>query len=190
MVGFYDHESSWCCRVDFGTVSVCNQLVVGPTNARGGTLDLLITDVPHIVRVAVFAPIGNSDHSFLSEVILMAQAVPNLSVSRHVFLKHQVNFITICGAEHDLPWRNIWSADNPVEVLNEHLSLLVGRYVLTKVIRVRNKDEPWFDDQCRRTFGDSCYTWTLVVALHHWVGFLIFLIKRNADILAPRLCLL
>ena len=29
----------------------------------------------------------------------------------------------------DLPWRNIWSSDNPVEVLNEHLSLLVGRYV-------------------------------------------------------------
>ena len=58
-------------------------------------------------------------------------------------------------------WRNksdlfiyfIWLADNPLEVLNEHLSLLVGRYVPTKVIRVRNKDEPWFDDQCRHAFG-------------------------------------
>ena len=39
--------------------------------------------------------------------------------------------------------------DNPVEVLNEHLSLLVGRYGPTKVIRVRNKDKPWFDNQCR-----------------------------------------
>ena len=28
-----------------------------------------------------------------------------------------------------------------MEVLNEHLSLLVGRYVPTKVIRVRNKDK-------------------------------------------------
>ena len=37
-----------------------------------------------------------------------------------------------------LPWRNIWSSDNPVEVLKEHLSLLVGRYVPTKIIRVRN----------------------------------------------------
>ena len=44
----------------------------------------------------------------------------------------------------DLPWRNIWSADNPVEVLNEHLLLLVGRFVPTKIIRVRNKDKPWF----------------------------------------------
>ena len=34
----------------------------------------------------------------------------------------------------DLPWRNIWSSDNPVEVLNEHLSLLVGRYVPTSVV--------------------------------------------------------
>ena len=52
----------------------------------------------------------------------------------------------------DLPWRNIWSADNPFEVLNEHLFLLVGRYVPTTVIRVRNKDKPWFDDQCSRAF--------------------------------------
>ena len=53
----------------------------------------------------------------------------------------------------DLPWRNIWSADNPVEVLNEHLLLLVERFVPTKVVRVRNKDKPWFDDQCRHAFG-------------------------------------
>ena len=61
------------------TVSGCDELVVGLTHARGGTLDLLMTD-------------------------------------------------------------NIWLADNPVEVLN--LYLLVGRYVPTKVIRVRNKDKP------------------------------------------------
>ena len=46
-----------------------------------------------------------------------------------------------------------WSASNPVGVVNEHLSLLVGRYVPTKVIRVRNKDRPWFDDQSRRAFN-------------------------------------
>ena len=40
---------------DFATVSGCDQLVVGPTHARGGTLDLLITDVPDQVRVAVEA---------------------------------------------------------------------------------------------------------------------------------------
>ena len=69
----------------------CDQLVVGPTHARGGTLDLRMTDVPDLVRVSVAAPIGNSDHSSLSAVISMVQAVPNLCISRKVFLKHQVN---------------------------------------------------------------------------------------------------
>ena len=138
---------------DFATVSGCDQLVVGLTHARGGTLDLLMTDVPNLVRVSVVAPIGNSDHSSLSAVISIAQAVPNLCVSWKMFQTHQVNWNTVCGAMQNLPWRNIWSADNPVEVLNEHLLLLVGRFVPTKIIRVRNKDKPWFDDQCRHAFG-------------------------------------
>ena len=87
---------------DFATVSGCHQLVAGPTHSRGGTLDLLMTDVPDLVRVSVVAPIGNSDHSS------MAQAVPNLCVSGKVFLKHQVNWNIVCGAIRELPWRNIW----------------------------------------------------------------------------------
>ena len=47
---------------DFATVSGCDQLVVGPTDARGGALSLPMTDVPNLVRVSVVAPIGNSDH--------------------------------------------------------------------------------------------------------------------------------
>ena len=39
--------------LDFATVSGCDRLVIGPTHARGGTLDLLMTDVPDLVRVAV-----------------------------------------------------------------------------------------------------------------------------------------
>ena len=54
---------------DFATVSGCDQLVVGATHTRGETLDLLMTDVPDLVRVAVVAPICNSDHSSLSAVI-------------------------------------------------------------------------------------------------------------------------
>ena len=132
---------------DLATASGCDQLAVGPTHARGGTLELLMTDVPDLVWVAVLAPIGNSDHSSLSAVISMAQAVPNLCVSWKVFLKHKVNWNAICGAILELPWHNIWLSDNHVEVLNEYLSLLVGRYVPTKVIRVCNKAKPWFDDQ-------------------------------------------
>ena len=112
-----------------------------------------MTDVPDLVQVAVVAPIGNSDDSSLSAVISMAHAVPNLLVSMKVFLKHQANGNTVCGAILDLPWRNIWLADNPVEVLNEHLYLLFGHYGSIKVIRVCNEDEPWFDDRCRPQAG-------------------------------------
>ena len=53
-----------------------------------GTLDILMTDVPDLVRVAVVA---SSDHSSLSAVISIAQEVPNLCESSKVFPTHQVN---------------------------------------------------------------------------------------------------
>ena len=40
----------------FATVSGCDQLVVCQTHVHGGTLDLLMTDVPNLVRVAVVYP--------------------------------------------------------------------------------------------------------------------------------------
>ena len=122
-----DHHREWfgstttnrheVAAFHFATVSCCDQLVVYPTHARGGTFDLPKTDVPDLVRVAVVASIGNSNHSSLLAVILMVQAVPNLRVCRTVFLKHQVNWNIVCGAIQDLQWHNIWLADTTVEVL-------------------------------------------------------------------------
>ena len=111
---------------DFATVSGCDQLVVASTHACSGILDLVMTDITDLIQVAVVAPIGNSDHSSLSAVISTAQAVLNLCVGRKVIVKHQVNWNTVCGAMQDLPWRKIWSSDNPVEDLKDRLSLLVG----------------------------------------------------------------
>ena len=112
------HHQEWLgstttnCRgaapFDFATVSGCDQYIVSPTRARGGTLDLLMTDIPDQVRVADVAPIGNSDHSSLLAVISMAQAVPNLCVSRKVFLKHQIN------------WNSLWC--NTAYALEYHLT--------------------------------------------------------------------
>ena len=92
---------------------------------------------------AIVAPIRNSDHFSLSAVISMTQAVGNLRVRSKVFLKHQVKWNTIWGAIRDMSWLNIWLADNTVDVLNEHLSLLVGRYLPIKVIHVRIKELAW-----------------------------------------------
>ena len=80
-----------------------------------------MTDVADLVLVSVIAPVGNSNRSSLSAVISMAQGVPNLCVCRKVFLKHQVNWKYSLWCNADRPWGSIWSADNPVEVLNEHL---------------------------------------------------------------------
>ena len=156
--------------------------LVGTIHARGGKLDLLITDVPDLVRVVVVAPIGNSDHSSLSAVASMAQAVPNICVSGKVILKHQDNWNTVCDSIHDLPRRNIWSADYNFEVLNGHFLLLVGHYVKTKVIRVRNKDKPWVDDQCRHDFGlkqEAHLWWTRDRFLVNWEEFVRCQVKVN-----------
>ena len=53
------HERHGVAHFDFATVPGYDQLVVCPTHVRGETLDLLMTDVPDLVRVAVEAPIGN-----------------------------------------------------------------------------------------------------------------------------------
>ena len=113
--------------LDLATVSGCDQLVIGPTHARGGTLDLMMTDVPDLVQVSVVSPLGYSDYSSLSTAISMAQAVPSLCVSRKVFLKHRVNWTAVCDAIRDLPWRSIWCAVNPIEVMNQHLSVPASR---------------------------------------------------------------
>ena len=55
--------------------------------------------------------------------------------------------------QQDLPWHNISLAQNTIEVLKEHLSLLVRCYVSTKVIHVHNMDKTCFDVQCRSAFG-------------------------------------
>ena len=107
--------------------------MIGPTHAHRGTLDLVMTDVPDLVRAAVVAPLGRYDHSSLSTAISMAQAIINLCISMRVLLKHRVNWSAVCDAIGVLPWRSIWSADNPVEKLHMHLCLLVERFVPTKV---------------------------------------------------------
>ena len=58
-----------------------------------------MTDVSDLVQVAVVAPIGNSDHSSLSTVISMAQAVPNLCASIKVLINIKligIQFVVKC----------------------------------------------------------------------------------------------
>ena len=97
-----------------------------------------------------------------------------------MYCKHQIvyGFSLI----RELPWRNIWLSDNPVEVLNKHLSLLVGRYVPTKVIRLCNKDKPWFDVQCMLAFSlkqEAHLRWTRDRSRVNWEQFVRYPVKAN-----------
>ena len=69
-----------------------------------------------------------------------------------MLLKHRVNWTAICDVIAVVPWQSICSADNPVERLNVHLSLLVEHFVPTKVTHVCKKDKPLFNDDCRFAF--------------------------------------
>ena len=79
-------------------------------------------------------------------------------------------------------WCNAGSADNPVEILNEYLLLLVGHFVITNVIRVCNKDKPWFDDQCRHAFDfkhEAHLRWTRDRSRVNWEEFVFCQVRAN-----------
>ena len=66
--------------------------------------------------------------------------------------------------------------------MNEHLSLLVGRYVPTKVICVNNKDKPWVDDQCRLAFylkQEAHHRWTRDSSRVNWEEFVRDQVRAN-----------
>ena len=84
--------------------------------------------------------------------------------------------------QNNLPWHNIWLANNPVEVLNEHLSLLDGCYEPTKVVQLHNKDKPWFDDQCRHAFAlklGAHLQWTRDRSRVNWEEFVCGQMRAN-----------
>ena len=78
--------------------------------------------------------------------------------------------------------RNICLSDNPVEIMNEYLSLLVGRYVPAKAIRVRNKDKPRFDDHFRHAFGlkqEAHLRWTCDHSRVNWEKIVRYQVRAN-----------
>ena len=64
-----------------------------------------------------------------------------------------------------------------------HLSLLVERFVRTKVIRVRNKDKPWFNDDYRLAFDikkGALLRWTRDRSRDNWDEFVYYQRRANA----------
>ena len=79
-----------------------------------------------------------------------------------------------------------------IRVLSDHLLLLVGRFVPTKVIRVRNKDKHWFDYQCRHAFGlkqEAHLRWTRDRSQVNWEEFVRCQVRANETTRRPTVSL-
>ena len=70
-----------------------------PTHRSGNCLDLLFSDTPGVVACNVGAPIGSSDHCYVSATIRTEQAVPDVSFSRKIYIKSRADW---GGILHDL----------------------------------------------------------------------------------------
>ncbi len=164
---------------DFADVSGCDQLVSGPTHERGGTLDLLFTDVPDLVTVSVRAPVGGSDHSALSFVVKTNQSVPCAVIRKKILLKNRINWDNIERAVRAIPWPDVRRGDDPIAILNDHLHSIVERFVPSRVLTLRTGDKPWFDDRCRMAYElkQSAYNrWKLNRTADNWNE---FRVKQN-----------
>ena len=145
-------DRSGLAAMDFSSESGCEQLVRGPTHALGGALDLLFTDVPELVKVSVVAPIGSSDHSTLSVSLDIRQRVPEFTIRREVLLKSRADWDAIASDISSLPWGDIRRAPDPGSEMDRYVSGIVRSHVPSRVITVRSRDKPWFDDSCRRAY--------------------------------------
>ena len=133
---------------DFASLSGCTQMVSGPTHVAGGTLDLVLTDVPDLVSVDVGSPIGSSDHSALQVKLSLNQTPSHTVVEREVFLKNSVNWDLVRGDVLGMDWRYILGSDCPASSLNRVLSGIVVARVPTRTLRINSKNRPWFDNDC------------------------------------------
>ena len=69
-----------------------------------------------------------------------------------------------------------------------HLSLLGERFVPTKMIHVRNKDKPWFNDDCRLAFDikqGAHIWWTRERSRVNWDEFVHYQSRANAVYAEP-----
>ena len=136
---------------EFSVLADCAQLVRGPTHLAGGTLDLVMTNVPDLCKVRVGDLLG-PDHSFISIHISTSLPVEHFCVPRLVHQKSRVRWDVVEEDVRRIPWSTIIRSPDAVQHLNTALSDIIARRVPSVRIRVRNFDTPWFNDECRALY--------------------------------------
>ena len=72
---------------DFAS-SGCEQMVMDPTHIDRGVLDLVLTDVPTLVRVRVDSPVRTSGHSAVFIDVVLEQHIPHFVCRQEVYLQN------------------------------------------------------------------------------------------------------
>ena len=167
-------NSHGLAALNFSNLSGCEQLVHQPTHSSGNCLDLVYTDVPGIVNARVVAPIGSSDHSFLSVKVQTGFSVPDFNITRRVYLKSRANWSGVISDIGGIAWGDIYRSESPIDTLNDALLTISNRRIPTKIIRSRSGDKAWFNDECRRAQRDKqeafCF-WSRTRTREAWNGY-------------------
>ena len=134
---------------DFSTESGCSQLIQRSTHRSGNTLDLIFTDVPGVVSSNVGCPIGTSDHCYISAIIKTEQNIPEISISRKIYLKSQGDWTGVLNDISLLNWSDLYRQDDSIEPLSNAFGEIIDRRVPSRVMTFRNKDKAWFNSDCK-----------------------------------------
>lgn len=148
--------------LDFSNLSGCEQLIQGPTHNSGNCLDLALTDIPGVVQTFTLAPIGTSDHNAISCKICLDFIVPDITISRQVYLKSRVNWDNVCMDVDRIQWNTIFRSNDPILALHNCLLDILRRRVPSKIIKSRIRDKAWFNEDCKRAYDDK------QAAYHQW----------------------
>ena len=167
--------------LDFFKLSGCEQLVRCPTRISANRLDLVTTNAPDLVDVVVGTPLGTSDHCFFSCVLRVEQSEPEFNVRSTVFLKHRINWDSVCSAVRRFIWSTILKSADPLVAFDRAVSEVIvgevtGRYVPATVLSSRSGDKQWFDASCRRAYDaeQTAYrTWCTACNAEHYGQFVL-----------------
>ncbi|MEL7522543.1 MAG: endonuclease/exonuclease/phosphatase family protein, partial [Cyanobacteria bacterium J06553_1] len=140
---------------NFGTNSGCEQLIAKATHIHGNCLDLLFTDSPGIVTADVGGTIGSSDHCFISANIKTNQLIPNVCTSRKIYLKSRADWDAISRDLENADWPAINRHADMVSSLTDTFINIIDRRVPTRILKYRNKDKAWFNDNCRNAYHEK-----------------------------------
>ena len=103
----------------------------------------------------VGTPLATYDICFVSCVLLVEQSVPEYNyynIRSTIFLKHRTDWDNVHCAIRSFTWSTILKSADPLDAFDRDSGEVIGRVVLTTVLRCRSGNKKWFDASCWRVY--------------------------------------